>query len=245
MRSELDVLLDKVADPTLRANIRSQVDRLRAKRTFGLVFESHLPERVRLPEHEIRVGVKVAYRDDPTSPALEVLAIRGEIATLRKVRNSDGSTLSLAQAAEVIDETARVEAIVVISDFGEPVFPGLRHLSTVARGGDRPAHVVIKGENHHVLEALQFTHAGKVDCIYIDPPYNSGARDWKYDNNYVDDSDAYRHSKWLAFMDRRLLLAKQLLTLTTRCSSSRSMRRNTCDWVCSWSRYSQVARFRW
>ena len=65
MRSELDVLLDKVADPTLRANIRSQVERLRAKRTFGLVFESHLPERVRLPEHEIRVGVRVAYRDDP------------------------------------------------------------------------------------------------------------------------------------------------------------------------------------
>ncbi|MFN8103946.1 MAG: DNA methyltransferase [Acidimicrobiia bacterium] len=70
---------------------------------------------------------------------------------------------------------------------------------------------MIKGENHHVLEMLQFSHAGKVDCIYIDPPYNTGARDWKYDNNYVDDSDAYRHSKWLAFMQRRLLLAKELL----------------------------------
>ncbi len=72
------------------------------------------------------------------------------------------------------------------------------------RGGDKPAHVVIKGENHHVLEALQFTHAGKVDCIYIDPPYNTGARDWKYGNDYVDKDDAYRHSKWLAFMERRL-----------------------------------------
>ncbi len=56
-----------------------------------------------------------------------------------------------------------------------------------------------------------FTHAGKVDCIYIDPPYNSGARDWKYNNDYVDDTDAYRHSKWLAFMERRLKLAKELL----------------------------------
>ncbi len=55
------------------------------------------------------------------------------------------------------------------------------------------------------------THAGKVDCIYIDPPYNTGARDWKYDNHYVDSEDGYRHSKWLAFMQRRLLLAKQLL----------------------------------
>ena len=211
MRSELDVLLDKVADPTLSADIRSQVDRLRSKRTFGLVFESHLPERVRLPEHEIRVGVKVAYRDNPASATFEVLAIQGEIATLRKVRNSDGSALSQAQAAEVVDETARLDAIVAIADFGEPVFPGLRHLGTIPHGGEKPAHVVIKGENHHVLEALQFTHAGKVDCIYIDPPYNSGARDWKYDNNYVDENDDYRHSKWLAFMERRLLLTKQLL----------------------------------
>lgn len=211
MRSELDVLLDKVADPTLRANIRSQVDRLRAKRTFGLVFESHLPERVRLPEHEIRVGVRVVHRDNPASAVFEVRAIKKRIATVRRVRNPDGSVLSPAQEAEVVDETAKLDALVVIADFGEPVFPGLRRLGTVSRGGDKPAHVVIKGENHHVLEALQFTHSGKVDCIYIDPPYNSGARDWKYDNNYVDDADTYRHSKWLAMMERRLLLAKELL----------------------------------
>ncbi|MBA2281312.1 MAG: site-specific DNA-methyltransferase [Acidimicrobiia bacterium] len=62
-----------------------------------------------------------------------------------------------------------------------------------------------------MLEALQFSHAGKVDCIYIDPPYNTGARDWKYGNDYVDSDDAYRHSKWLAFMERRLRLAKALL----------------------------------
>ena len=109
MRSELDVLLDKVADPTLRANIRSQVDRLQAKRTFGLVFESHLPERVRLPEHEIRVGVRVAYRDDPASAAFEVIAIKKKTATLRKVRNPDGSVLSSAQEADVIAAVTRIE----------------------------------------------------------------------------------------------------------------------------------------
>ena len=54
---------------------------------------------------------------------------------------------------------------------------------------------MIKGENYHALEALQFTHAGKVDCIYIDPPYNTGARDWKYNNDYVDDQ-TLGHSKW-------------------------------------------------
>ncbi len=99
----------------------------------------------------------------------------------------------------------------VIADFGEAIYPGLRTLGSIDSGGDKPTHVVVKGENHHVLQALQFSHAGKVDCIYIDPPYNTGARDWKYDNRYVDDTDAYRHSKWLAFMERRLLLAKELL----------------------------------
>ena len=72
--------------------------------------------------------------------------------------------------------------------------------------GDKPAHVVIKGENYHTLEALQFTHAGKVDCIYIDPPYNTRSRDWKYNNDYVDAADAWRHSKWLAMMEKRLRL---------------------------------------
>src|SRR5437773_12300734 len=133
MRSELDVLLDKVADPTLRANIRSQVDRLRAKRTFGLVFESHLPERVRLPEHEIRTGVRVAHRDDPAGAVFEVRAIKKGIATLRKVRNADGSALSSAQEGEVVDESAKIEALVVVADFGEPVFPGLRHIAGLAR----------------------------------------------------------------------------------------------------------------
>src|SRR5205823_2359265 len=114
---------------------------------------------VRLPEHPVRVGVKVAYRENPHSPAYEVLAIRGKIVTLRKVRNPDGSYLSAAQASSVSDETAQVATLVVVADFGEPVFPGLRHLGSVKQGGDKPAQIVIKGENHHVLEALQFTHA--------------------------------------------------------------------------------------
>jgi adenine-specific DNA-methyltransferase len=81
----------------------------------------------------------------------------------------------------------------------------------VERGGDKPYHTVINGENYHVLKALTYSHRGKVDAIYIDPPYNTGARDWKYNNDYVESDDLYRHSKWLAFMERRLLLAKELL----------------------------------
>jgi adenine-specific DNA-methyltransferase len=81
----------------------------------------------------------------------------------------------------------------------------------VGRGAEKPFHAVINGENYHVLKALSYTHRGKVDAIYIDPPYNTGARDWKYNNDYVEQDDLYRHSKWLAFMERRLFLARELL----------------------------------
>jgi len=211
MADELDGLLARVEDPALRADLQTHIDRLRARRTFGLVFESHLPERVRLPDHPVRTGARVVRRDESRSPTYEVVRVGGGSATVRLARNPDGSRLTDEQAAEVTDEELPLDDLVVIADFGEAVYPGLRRLGTVDRGGDKPAQVVVKGENHHVLEALRFTHAGRVDCIYIDPPYNTGARDWKYDNNYVDDTDAYRHSKWLAFMERRLLLAKELL----------------------------------
>ena len=209
IRSELDVLLDKVQDEALRTELRVHIDRLKQRRSFGLVFERHIPERVRLPQHAIRIGSQVVGRDDDDSPTWEVISIDDGVATMVQVRHPDGSFLGRDEDAEMRD--AALGSLVVISDFGEPVLPGFRHLGSVERGGDKPYHLVINGENHHALEALRFTHAGKVDCIYIDPPYNTGARDWKYDNDYVDDTDAYRHSKWLAFMERRLKLAKDLL----------------------------------
>ena len=74
-----------------------------------------------------------------------------------------------------------------------------------------PWNFIIEGDNLQALYLLEKTHKGKVDCIYIDPPYNTGARDWKYNNDYVDGNDVYRHSKWLSMMKNRLFLAKQLL----------------------------------
>lgn len=74
-----------------------------------------------------------------------------------------------------------------------------------------PWNFIIEGDNLQALYLLEKTHKGKVDCIYIDPPYNTGARDWKYNNDYVDGNDVYRHSKWLSMMKNRLLLAKHLL----------------------------------
>ncbi len=74
-----------------------------------------------------------------------------------------------------------------------------------------PFHSIIEGDNLHTLSVLQYTHKDKIDLIYIDPPYNTGAENWMYNNNYVDKDDEYRHSKWLSFMNRRLRLAKKLL----------------------------------
>jgi adenine-specific DNA-methyltransferase len=76
----------------------------------------------------------------------------------------------------------------------------------------KPTNILIEGDNYHSLSVLNYTHQGKIDVIYIDPPYNTGAKDWKYNNDYVDKIDTYRHSKWLSFMSKRLYSSKKLLT---------------------------------
>jgi adenine-specific DNA-methyltransferase len=81
----------------------------------------------------------------------------------------------------------------------------------VYSGKNDVTHILIEGDNYHALSVLNYTHEKAIDLIYIDPPYNTGAKDWKYNNNYVDINDAYRHSKWLSMMSNRLKLAKRLL----------------------------------
>ncbi|KUK66627.1 MAG: site-specific DNA-methyltransferase [Bacteroidales bacterium] len=76
---------------------------------------------------------------------------------------------------------------------------------------DKPVNLLIEGDNYHALSVLNYTHAKKVDVIYIDPPYNTGNKDFIFNDHYVDKEDAYRHSKWLSFMEKRLKLAKNLL----------------------------------
>jgi len=75
----------------------------------------------------------------------------------------------------------------------------------------KPINILIEGDNYHALSVLNYTHKGKIDVIYIDPPYNTRARDWKYNNDYVDINDQWRHSKWLSMMEKRLKLSKNLL----------------------------------
>jgi len=75
----------------------------------------------------------------------------------------------------------------------------------------KPTNILIEGDNYHALSVLNYTHQGKIDVIYIDPPYNTGNKDFKYNDRFVDKEDSYRHSKWLSFMSKRLRLAKNLM----------------------------------
>ena len=84
--------------------------------------------------------------------------------------------------------------------------------SPSGRLGGAPNHILIEGDNLHALTALTFTHENKIDVIYIDPPYNTGNKDFKYNDAFVDKEDSYRHSKWLSFMHKRLQIAKRLLS---------------------------------
>lgn len=196
----------KQLDPQLGKDLEDEIQPLQKRLPFGLNFERHAPEAVELAGHKIRKGSKVRLLPPRGSTA------RGD-QRLWRVNRVIGDSAEISPLDISADEvqTAQVHDLILVSEFRDWIYPGLRPDGTVERGGDKPFHTVINGENFHVLEQLTFTHEESVDAIYIDPPYNTGARDWKYNNNYVEGDDLYRHSKWLAFMERRLKLAKRLL----------------------------------
>ena len=93
-----------------------------------------------------------------------------------------------------------------------PVFREVPERRILSDDADAPNHIIIEAENLHALVALTYTHAGKIDVMYLDPPYNTGNKDFIYNDSYVDSEDSYRHSKWLSFMEKRLKIAKTLLS---------------------------------
>lgn len=213
--SRLSSLLRQVEtkDPQLAADLKREVESLSGRRAFGLNFERHIPETVELPGRQVRKGDKVRFLPERGEPASSVDGRLWRVARIR--RSNKGRVADLVRQEDLDAEpeaaSRAVDDLVVVAEFRDPIYPGLVSTGKVERGGDKPFHTVINGENYHALQALLYTHEGKVDAIYIDPPYNTGARDWKYNNDYVDSDDAYRHSKWLAMMERRLKLAKRLL----------------------------------
>ena len=195
----INELISRIQDPELRASIQAEVDKLSRQKKFGLVFEDHIPECTPLYELPIRVGTMVARKSGSINDLMLVSAINGDSATC--LQQGDGASVEVP-----------LTELVAAARFGEPIYPYLKPIDAVCNAPDSDLwHTLIEADNYHALQLLEYLYAGKVDCIYIDPPYNTGAKDWKYNNDYVDGSDAYRHSKWLSFMEKRLRLAKKLL----------------------------------
>ena len=126
---------------------------------------------------------------------------RGDLLELLRTQKTYG--LVWEDKPEDVEERLRDELPVLIEDESKRLIDG---------GDDAPNHILIEGDNLEALTTLAYTHAGKIDVIYIDPPYNTGNKDFIYNDSYVDSEDTYRHSKWLSFMSKRLRIAKKLLS---------------------------------
>ena len=194
-------LISQIQDETLRNRIQEEVSKMAKQKKFGLVFEEHMPESTPLYDMPIKRGCNVMRRDSKDDKSIYVvLKVEGDTAVCVKPEQKDEAV------------TFELKDIVRVAEFGKPIYPYLKPLDSVCNAPDSDLwHTLIEADNYHALQLLEYLYAGKVDCIYIDPPYNTGAKDWKYNNDYVDGNDAYRHSKWLSFMQRRLQLAKKLL----------------------------------
>lgn len=197
--AELHELIEKIENPELRAQIAEAAKRALKQKKFGLVFEDHLPECTPLYDIPVRKGAKVSVRNGKANETYTVLKIEDGVATCLPKNSKEAVQLAVAD-------------LVTTAELGDPIYPCLRPLGEVCNAPDSELwHTLIEADNYHALQLLEYLYAGKVDCIYIDPPYNTGAKDWKYNNDYVDGADEYRHSKWLSFMQKRLEIAKRLL----------------------------------
>lgn len=195
----LQELIKQIDDPALRDRIMLEMNKLMKQKKFGLVFEEHLPECTPLYDVPVKVGAKVALKTGYVSDIYTVLKIDDAGVLCDRRENHEQKLFALND-------------LVVVAEFGELIYPTLQMLDSVENAPDSDLwHTLIEADNYHALQLLIYLYAEKVDCIYIDPPYNTGAKDWKYNNDYVDSNDQYRHSKWLSMMEKRLKLAKKLL----------------------------------
>lgn len=211
----------KLSNPNLGQKLEEEFSRLENRRNFGLVFERHEPEATELYGRPVRRGDKVhilpargsSEKPDPRLwRVIQISRDQTPTAELLEILPGDEPWNADHIGRDQAAETVAVENLVVVAEHTDTIYPGLVETGRVDNADEEvPAHTVINAENYHALQALTYTHRHAVDCIYIDPPYNTGAKDWKYNNDYVEADDDYRHSKWLSFMEKRLLLAKELL----------------------------------
>ena len=195
----LQDLIQQINDPALRERILQETNKLLKQKKFGLVFEEHLPECTPLYDIPIRVGSKVALKT-------------GYVSDIYTVVNIDGDEVQCDRRETHEQKTFKLDELMVIAEFGEQIYPTLKPIDILENVPDSGLwHTLIEADNYHALQLLEYLYAEKVDCIYIDPPYNTRDKDWKYNNDYVDPNDSYKHSKWLSMMKKRLVIAKKLL----------------------------------
>lgn len=208
-------LIEQISNTQLRERVKEEVSKLTKQKKFGLVYETHEPEMTLMYDAPVRVGSKVVKREDTESKItadklLVVKSIRDGMATCERLNAEESFEMKVADV--VATYAIPCSNLVCIAENGEPIYPYLKPVDSVQNAPDSDLwHTLIEADNYHALQLLAYLYPGQVDCIYIDPPYNSGAKDWKYNNDYVDGSDSYRHSKWLSMMEERLKLAKKLL----------------------------------
>lgn len=192
-------LIAQIENAELRERIAREVERMSKQKKYGLVFEEHLPECTPLYDIPVKAGSHAALKNGNMNDIYSVIAVSGDKALCFHEADNTQCELPLAD-------------LVCAAQFGEAIYPYLKPLDSVCSAPDSDLwHTLIEADNYHALQLLEYLYGGKVDCIYIDPPYNTGAKDWKYNNDYVDSADIYRHSKWLSMMKKRLELAKKLL----------------------------------
>lgn len=197
--SALTDLIEQVKDQGLRERLLEEASRLGKQKKFGLVFEEHLPECTPLYDIPVKKGSPVARKKGNINEIFTVIEIKESLAVCVTKNGENREEIPLKE-------------LVTVAEFGTPIYPCLQMVDSVSRAPESDLwHALIEADNYHALQLLEYLYAGKVDCIYIDPPYNTGAKDWKYNNDYVDSNDSYRHSKWLSMMQKRLKIAKRLL----------------------------------
>lgn len=210
MSRDTDTLKDakQQCTPELYEAIKRIVDEKNRQQKFGLVWEEHNPEVFEIPHGRIYRGTKVRVRSERGS-----LDKNSQIHTVTKIKKVNGEKTATVKNI-ITDEFSDhpLDRLIRVVTQDEEIYPGLELDGEVVGDPDNNLyHTVINGENYDVLRMLNTTHHGKIDAIYIDPPYNTGNRDWKYNNDYVDGSDQWRSSAFMNFLGRRLLLAKELL----------------------------------
>lgn len=193
-------LIAQITDEGLRKRFEQEVNKLSKQKKFGLVFESHLPEVTPFYDMPIKAGCKVILRD------------RREDKNIYIVLTVDNGMAVCGLKSAEETKSISVNDLVRVAEFGESIYPYLKPIDCVCNSSEDDFwHALIEADNYHALQLLEYLYASRVDCIYIDPPYNNRDKSWKYNNDYVDSSDSYAHSKWLSFMEKRLRIAKKLL----------------------------------